>query len=73
MRPLKHQATQRAAHPEAQELSERITAFFNTLCLYVMIVSSGGVRSLLRCPGLWVGGLFGMCGPAGCRAERGVA
>jgi hypothetical protein len=30
MRPLQHQATQRAAHPEARELSERITAFFNT-------------------------------------------
>ena len=30
MRPLKHQANQRAAHPEARELSERITAFFNT-------------------------------------------
>ena len=30
MRPLKHQANQRVAHPEARELSERITAFFNT-------------------------------------------
>jgi predicted dithiol-disulfide oxidoreductase (DUF899 family) len=45
-------------------------AFFE---LYAMIVSSGGVRSLLRCPGSWAGGLFWMCGPAGCGAERGVA
>lgn len=30
MRPLKHQANQRAANPQARELSERITAFFNT-------------------------------------------
>ena len=30
MRPLKHQANQRAAHPEARELSERIITFFNT-------------------------------------------